>query len=71
LAVLTPSQKAKLIFEQYIQALLNKDLFKPSYTGTDILKILGKELFCSVKGHFEVFWLFETKTFISKVVDTF
>jgi hypothetical protein len=28
LVVLTPSQKAKLIFEQYIQTLFNKDLFK-------------------------------------------
>ncbi len=27
LVVLTPSQKAKLIFEQYIQTLFNKDLF--------------------------------------------
>jgi hypothetical protein len=27
LVVLTPAQKAKLIFEQYIQTLFNKDLF--------------------------------------------
>jgi hypothetical protein len=69
LVVLTPSQKAKIIFEQYIQTLYNKDLFKPSYT--DILKILEKYLFCSVTGHFKVLWLFETKTFMSKVVNNF
>ncbi len=67
--VLTPSQKAKLIFEQYIQTSFNNDLFKPSYS--DILKILEKELFCSVKGHFKVFWLFETKAFLSKIVNNF
>jgi hypothetical protein len=38
--------------------------FKPSYT--DILKILEKELFCTVKGHFKVLWLFEKKNFYVK-----
>jgi hypothetical protein len=35
------------------------------------LKILEKVLYCSVKGHFKVLWLFETKTFILKVVSNF
>jgi hypothetical protein len=69
LLVLTASQKAKLIFEQYMQTLFNKDLFKPSCT--DLLKILEKELFCLVKGNFKVLWLFETKTFMAKAVNNF
>ncbi len=68
LFILTLPQK-KLKFEQYMQTLFNKNLFKPSYTDT--LKILEKELFCSVKGHFKVLWLFDTKTFMSKVVNNF
>jgi hypothetical protein len=69
LVALTPSQKAKLIFEQDIRTLFNKGFFKPSCA--DILKILEKELFCSEKGHFKVLWLFETKTVMSKVVKNF
>ncbi len=63
--VLTPSQKAKLIFEQHIQTLFFKDFVQPSYT--DILKILEKKLFCSVKGHFKVLWLFEAKNLSQKL----
>jgi hypothetical protein len=48
---------------------LIKIFFKPSYT--DILKILEKELFYSVKGHFKVLWLFLDKNFYVKSCKSF
>jgi hypothetical protein len=69
LVVLTPSQKQNLYLNNIYKLYLTKIFFKPSCT--DILKILEKELFCSVKGYFKALWLFETKAFISKVVNNF
>ncbi len=63
------NKKQNLFLNNLYKLYLTKILFKPSYT--DILKILGKWLFCQVKGNFKVLWLFETKTFLSKVVNNF
>ncbi len=62
-------KKKNLYLNNIHKLYLTKIFFKPSCI--DILKILEKELFCSVKGHFKVLWLFETKTLMSKVVNNF
>ncbi len=62
-------KKQNLYLNNMYKLYLSKVFLKPSYA--DILKIFKKELFCSEKGHFKVLWLFETKTFMSKVVKNF
>jgi hypothetical protein len=60
-------KKQSLNFNNIYKLYFTKIFFKPSCT--DVLKILEKELFCSVIGHFKVLWLFGTKTFMSKAVN--
>jgi hypothetical protein len=61
--------KKQNLYLNNIYKLYLTNILLNHYIYTDTLKIFEKELFCSVQGHFEVLWLFETKTVISKVVD--
>jgi hypothetical protein len=51
--------------------MLHHDIYIYIYIYHDILKIFAKVLFCSVKCHFKALCLFETKSFIVKVVNNF